>query len=142
VSGLNDWQARRVLSVFTYVDDLLRTVERLAREEDFSPFERERPDLSEEEADRVLGQVAILRSRMQEALARLDIEGPRRDRSARWRIQTALNVARMELLGLDAAALEGYGPVDRGAGKLLEELASELARLVEQTAEALAAPEE
>jgi hypothetical protein len=142
VSGLNDWQARRVLSVFTYVDDLLRTVERLAREEDFSPFERERPDLSEEEADRVLGQVAILRSRMQEALARLDIEGPRRDRSARWRIQTALNVARMELLGLDAAALEGYGPVDRGAGELLEELASELARLVEQTAEALAAPEE
>lgn len=142
MSGLNEWQARRVVSVFTYVDSLLRTMERLAREGGFSPFERERPDLSQEEAERVLEYVALLRTRMEDALRRLHVDPPPRDRSARWRIQTALNVARMELLGLDAAALEGYGAVDTRAGETLEELTSELIRLVERAAEALSAPDE
>jgi hypothetical protein len=47
--ALDENHVRRVLATFTYVDDLLGSVEALTHP-DASPFAKERPDLSPDEA--------------------------------------------------------------------------------------------
>lgn len=136
MSRLSEAQARRVLSTFGYVDELLREVEHLARE-DRSPFERQRSDVAPEEARLLLAQAARLRQEMLSTLDRLGLEPPSHKALARWSIQTALRFARIELEQLDADGLRGYGPVDEEAGDLLGAMTRRMAALAREAAAAL-----
>jgi hypothetical protein len=137
MTGLSDAQARRVLSTFGYVDELLRSVEHLANP-DRSPFERPVPDLAPEEARLLLTRTEQLRRRMLEALHELGLEPPPHRGSARWSIQTALRFASIELDKLDAAGLRGYGSVNPETGDLLGALTARLATLARSAAAAVA----
>jgi len=137
MAGLNDAQARRLAGTFAYVDELLRTIERLASRER-SPFERARPDLQPHEARLLLARTARLRQGMLSTLERLGLEPPPRRGSARWSIQTSLQFAEIELAKLDATSLRAYGSVEPGIGELVGSLTAELAALARDAAAVLA----
>jgi len=123
--GLNESQVRRVLSTFTYVDDLLRSVESLTHP-DPSPFARERPDLSPDECRLLLSFVSGARSRMIAALDRLEIPRPEQNLSARRSVSTALLFGEISLSELETRSLRGYGAIDEAAGAEVTALAADL----------------
>jgi hypothetical protein len=133
VGSLNENQVRRVESTFWYVDDLLRSVEALTLPEP-SPFAKERPDLTGDEARLLVSFVGLARRRMLAALDRLGIPRPQQHHSARRSVGTALLYAEIALSELDARALRGFGAVDPEAGGEITALAADLRELMRQGA--------
>jgi GTP-binding protein EngB required for normal cell division len=131
--GLNENHIRRILTTFGYVDDLLRSVDALAHP-DGSPFAREHPDLSPDEARLLLSFVSGARARMIAALDRLDIPRPEQSLSARRSVSTALVCGEIALSELEARALRGYGALDPAAGAEITALASDLQSLLRRGA--------
>jgi hypothetical protein len=105
-SPLNESQVRRIQATFWYVDDLLKGVEALTHP-DPSPFTRERPDLSQDEARLLLSFVGLARGRMLAALDRLGIPRPEQKLSARRSVSTSLTYAEIALSELDTRSLRG-----------------------------------
>jgi GTP-binding protein EngB required for normal cell division len=127
--GLNEHQVRRILATFGHVDDLLKSVEALAHP-DTSPFSRERPNLSPDEARLLLSFVSGARSRMLAALDRLGIPRPEQNLSARRSASTALLFAQVSLSELNTRSLRGYGALDQGAGAEVTAVAADLETLM------------
>jgi Dynamin family len=127
--GLNENQVRRIQATFWYVDDLLRGVEALTHP-DPSPFVRERPDLSQDEARMLLSFVSLGRNRMLAALDRLGIPRPEQKLSARRSVATSLQYAEVALSELDTRSLRGYGAVDPAAGEEITALSADLQNLM------------
>lgn len=127
--GLNEHQVRRILATFGYVDDLLKSVEALAHP-DTSPFSRERPDLSPDEARLLLSFVSGARARMLAALDRLGIPRPEQKLSAGRSASTALRFAQVSLSELNTRSLRGYGSLDQAAGGEVTAVAADLETLM------------
>jgi GTP-binding protein EngB required for normal cell division len=134
--GLNEHQVRRILATFGHVDDLLKSVEALAHP-DTSPFSRERPDLSPDEARLLLSFVSGARARMLAALDRLGIPRPEQNLSARRSAGTALLFAQISLSELNAPSLRGYGVLDQEAGDEVTAVAADLETLMRRGMELL-----
>jgi hypothetical protein len=126
---LNENHVRRIQATFWYVDDLLKGVEALTHP-DPSPFTRERPDLSQDEARLLLSFVGLARGRMLAALDRLGIPRPEQKLSARRSVCTSLTYAEIALSELDTRSLRGYGPVDPAAGEEITALSADLQALM------------
>ena len=124
---LNEHQVRRVQTTFWYVDDLLQGIEALTHP-DPSPFVRERPDLSQDEARLLLSFVSLARNRMLAALDRLGIPRPEQKLSARRSAGTGLIFAENALSEL--RSLQGYGAVDPVAGEEITALSADLQNLM------------
>ncbi len=127
--ALNEHQVRRILATFLHVDDLLKSVEALAHP-DTSPFSREWPDLSPDEARLLLSFVSGARTRMLAALDRLGIPRPERHLSARRSASTALLFAQVSLSELNTRSLRGYGALDPAAGAEVTAVAADLESLM------------
>jgi GTP-binding protein EngB required for normal cell division len=140
-SPLNENQVRRVQATFWYVDDLLKGVEALTHP-DPSPFTRERPDLSQDEARLLLSFVGLARGRMLAALDRLGIPRPEQKLSARRSVSTSLTYAGIALSELDTRSLRGYGSVDPAAGEEITALSADLQTLMRRGAALLREQEE
>lgn len=138
---LNENQVRRVLSTFSYVDDLLKSLEALTHP-DPSPFARERPDLSQDEARLLVSFISLARTRMLAALDRLGIPRPDQNLSARRSAGVALIFAEDSLSELDARSLRGYGEVDPAAGEEITALSADLQSLMRRGAALLREEEE
>jgi Dynamin family len=141
VGSLNDNQVRRVESTFWYVDDLLKSVEALTHTEP-SPFAKERPDVTEDEARLLLSFVGLARIRMLAALDRLGIPRPQQRLSARRSVGQALLFAEISLSELNAHALRGFGVVDPEAGEEITALSADLQALMRRGAALLREQEE
>lgn len=141
MGSLNENQVRRVESTFWYVDDLLRSVEALTLPAP-SPFAKERPDLTGDEARLLESFVGLARKRMLAALDRLGIPRPQQHHSARRGVGTALLYAEIALSELDARALRGFGAVDPEAGEEITALAADLRELMRRGAALLREQEE
>ena len=126
---LNEYQGRRVSSTLAYIATLLREVERLARLRE-APFERERQDLSDVEADLVLSFVQTARERMLGALDLLQLAQPSASLSARWSIVTAMRFMDTALSELTTATLSGYGTIDQESAAQVMAVAGALRDLV------------
>jgi GTP-binding protein EngB required for normal cell division len=126
---LNENQVRRIVSTFTHVDDLLKAVEAVTQP-DPSPFARERPDVTPDEARLLLAFVSLARNRMAAALDRLGIPRPERTLSARWSVSTSLTFAEISVSELDPATLRGYGALDPADGQEVTALAADLQNLL------------
>jgi GTP-binding protein EngB required for normal cell division len=126
---LNENHVRRIQATFWYVDDLLRGIEALTHP-DASPFVRERPDLSQDEARMLLSFVSLARNRMLAALDRLGIPRPEQKLSARRSVATALLYAEISLSELDTRSLRGYGALDPMAGEEITALSADLQSLM------------
>jgi GTP-binding protein EngB required for normal cell division len=126
---LNENQVRRVLSTFSHVEDLLKHVEALCHP-DPSPFARERPNLSQEEARLLVSFVVVARKRMLAALDRLGIPRPEQAISARRSVSTALLFAEIDFSELEARSLRGYGAMDPRAGEEITALSADLQALM------------
>jgi hypothetical protein len=126
---LNEYQGRRVSSTLAYVATLLREVERLARLRE-APFERERQDLSDVEADLVLSFVRTARERMLSALDLLQLAQPSASLSSRWSIVTAMRFMDTALSELTTATLSGYGTIDQESAAQVMAVAGALRELV------------
>ena len=133
MGALNESQVRRVQSTFWYVDDLLKSVEALTQP-DPSPFSRERPDLTGDEARLLLSFVGLARKRMLATLDRLGITRPEQRLSARRSAGTALLFAEISLSELNARALRGFGDVDPEAGQEITALSADLQALMRRGA--------
>jgi GTP-binding protein EngB required for normal cell division len=133
MGSLNENQVRRVLSSFSYVGDLLKSIEALTHP-DPSPFARERPDLSQDEARLLLSFVSLAWTRMLAALDRLGIPRPEQSLSARRSVSTALLFAEDALSELDARSLKGFGAVDPAAGEEITALSADLQNLMRRGA--------
>jgi GTP-binding protein EngB required for normal cell division len=129
VATLNAHQGRRVSSTLAYVATLLREVERLARIRE-GPFERERQDLSDVEADLVLSFVETARQRMLGALDLLQLARPSASLSVRWSIVTAMRFMDTALSELTTATLSGYGTIDQESAAQVMAVAGALRDLV------------
>jgi len=127
--ALNEHQVRRILATFSHVDDLLKQVEALTQP-DPSPFGRERPDVSPEEAGLLLAFANVARKRMIAALDRLGIPRPEQTLSARHSVGVSLLYAEIALSELDARSLRGYGAIDAAAAAEVTALASDLQGLM------------
>jgi hypothetical protein len=134
--GLNENQVRRILSTLGHVDDLLKSVEALAHP-DTSPFSRERPDLSPDEARLLLSLVSGARVRMLAALDRLGIPRPEQNLSARRSASTALLFAQVSLSELNTRSLRGYGSLEQAAGAEVTAAAADLETLMRRGMEVL-----
>lgn len=126
---LNPNQVRAVLARFTHVDQLLGSIEQVARSES-SPFAGKRGDLSPDEERLVLSFVAQARRRMLAALDRLGVPRPEPTVSARWSAQTALSFADIALAELGPGDLKGYGDLDLEAAAELDALVTDLRALL------------
>ncbi len=126
---LNENHVRRIQSTFWYVDDLLQSIETLTHP-DPSPFSRERPDLSQDEARLLLSFVGLARSRMLAALDRLGIPRPQQNLSARRSVATGLLYAEIALSELDTRSLRGYGAIGLAAGEEITALSADLQNLM------------
>jgi GTP-binding protein EngB required for normal cell division len=140
-SPLNENQVRRINATFWYVDDLLKGVEALTHP-DPSPFTRERPDLSQDEARLLLSFVGLARNRMLAALDRLGIPRPEQKLSARRSVSTGLTYAEIALSEIDTRSLRGYGAVDPAAGEEVTALSADLQTLMRRGAALLREQEE
>jgi GTP-binding protein EngB required for normal cell division len=140
LATLNANQGRRITSTFAYIDDLLQTVERLARAQ-ASAFSREQPDLSETEARLLLALVDTARSRMLATLDHLGLPRPEANLSTRWSITTALRFIDVSLSELTPQVLGGYGAIDRESATEVSAVASKLREVVAR-GRALLQPEE
>lgn len=123
---LNRAQALHVLATFRYVDELLASIQRVARA-DLSPFAAERLDVTVEEARSLDASVAAVRSRMLAALDRLGVPRPEPKISARWSVHMTYRFMETSLSELDAAHLRAYGPLDEAASRTVERLSADLA---------------
>jgi hypothetical protein len=141
VGSLNENQVRRVESTFWYVDDLLKSVEALTLPEP-SPFAKERPDLTGDEARLLLSFVGLARQRMLAALDRLGLPRPQQHLSARRSAGTALVFAEIALSELNTRALRGFGAVDPEVGEEMTALAADLQELMRRGAALLKEQEE
>jgi GTP-binding protein EngB required for normal cell division len=128
-SPLNENHVRRIQATFWYVDDLLRSIEALTHP-DPSPFVRERPDLSQDEARMLLSFVSLGRNRMLAALDRLGIPRPEQKLSARRSVSTGLLYAEIALSELDTRSLRGYGAIDPVAGEEITAVSADLQNLM------------
>jgi hypothetical protein len=126
---LNENHVRRLQATFWYVDDLLRSIEALTHP-DLSPFVRERPDLSQDEARMLLSFVGLARSRMLAALDRLGIPRPEQMLSARRSVATSLLFAEISLSELETRSLRGYGALDPVAAEEITALSADLQNLM------------
>jgi GTP-binding protein EngB required for normal cell division len=126
---LNENHVRRIQATFWYVDDLLRSIEALTHP-DPSPFVRERPDLSQDEARMLLSFVSLARKRMLAALDRLGIPRPEQKLSARRSVATGLLYAEISLSELDTRSLRGYGAMDPVAGEEITAVSADLQNLM------------
>jgi len=128
-SRLNPNQVNRVLSTFAYVDEVLQGIERLT-EARTSPFDAERSDLTDADAEFVRDLVARVRQRLLTALDQLGIARPEPRHSARWRIETSLGFIDIALSELNERTLPGYGAVNPVGAAELTALASGLRDVV------------
>jgi len=126
---LNENHVRRIQATFWYVDDLLRAIEALSHP-DPSPFVRERPDLSQDEARMLLSFVGLARNRMLAALDRLGIPRPEQTLSARRSAGTGFLFAEIALSELDSRSLRGYGELAAPAGEEITALSADLQSLM------------
>jgi predicted GTPase len=136
MSPLNHNQIRRVEATFTHVDSLLQSIEHVTRGS-LSPFARERPDLTPDEARLIESFITLARARMLGALNRLGIPRPEGKLSARWSAGTALTFADTALSELGASDLAGYGAVDAASAAELEALAMDLRSLMQRARQVL-----
>lgn len=134
--GLNLAQARALKAAFAHVSDLLEGVLRIAQG-DITPFDRQRPDLTPEEAKDLTEVVPAIRTRMLEALAQLDIPAPAADRSGRWTIRTALSFADLALSEVTPAELVGYGSIDEEAAQSVTGVVTDLRKMIAEAQDAL-----
>ncbi len=141
MGSLNENHVRRILSTFSYVDGLLKSVEALTHP-DPSPFARERPNLSQDEARLLLSFVSLARNRMVAALDRLGIPRPEQNLSARRSVSTGLLFAEIALSELDTRSLRGYGAVNPAAGEEITALAADLQALMRRGVALLGEQEE
>lgn len=118
-TGLNANQVRAVVTRFAYMDGLLTRLEELARGA-VSPFDRERPDLTPDEAARIGEFVTLARTELAMALDRLGIEHPVPDGSARWSAKTMLTFAEVALGDLTVDFLRGYGKLGTETAAIVE----------------------
>jgi hypothetical protein len=125
MSMLNPNQIRHVVATFAHVDSLLQAVERVTRT-GLSPFAPEQPDIADDEARLLQSFIAIARARMLGALDRLGIARPVPNLSARWSVDTSLNLSEISLIDLDGEHLKGYGAVDEAAASELAAFAADL----------------
>lgn len=130
---IHENHARRILATFTHIDQLLESVENLARPNP-SPFSRERPDMSEKERKQLVSFVKRARERMLAAFDRLGIPRPEPGLSARRSVATSLLYAEIALAELDVATLRGYGPLDERTAAEIRELAEALSRVMQEGA--------
>ncbi|MDE3151237.1 MAG: dynamin family protein [Gemmatimonadota bacterium] len=124
---LNASQRRNVSATFSYVDGLLRKIERVAAGEP-SPFAAERPDLGPAEVRLLDAVVRSVRDRMLLALDRLGIPRPRAALSARWSVETTLNFADIAVSELNETTLRGYGALDPSDGAEVAAVGADLRR--------------
>lgn len=131
MSKLNEFQGQHVETTFTHVDRLLIAVEALTRAT-ASPFARENPDISPDEARFLVAFVQQMRTRMIAALDRLGLPRPTPAMSARNGADVTLRFAEVALADLSAKSLRGYGPVDADAGMEVNALTSDLKELIQR----------
>jgi hypothetical protein len=129
--ALNGAQQRSVSATFAHVSKLLEDVERLAHAEP-NGFDRERSDLTAEEARRLIGLAAEVRARMLEALEALGVPGPEPDGSARWNARTLLLYAGIALSELEGTGLRAYGELADQDAERVTSLVRDLRRVVER----------
>jgi hypothetical protein len=129
VQTLNPAHARAIRATFKHVSELLEQAARVARG-DVGPFDRQRPDVSREEADRLAALVEEIQARMIRVLERLGIAGPEPETSARWSIRTALLFSDIALSELSPEALRAYGALGEAEGAAIDAAARELRQLV------------
>lgn len=137
--GMNAAQARAVTATFTYVNELLDGVVRIARGE-LTPFDKQRMDLTPEEARSLEDMVAVVRQRMLDALVGLGVSEPEADGSARWGVRTSLFYADMALSELTERHLRAYGAIDDGAAQAVAAAASDLRGLITEVAMVVGGP--
>lgn len=128
---LNPNHVRRIASTFTYVDGLLREVERLARLEP-GPFAREQADVGPTEARLLLALVETARGRMLLMLEHLGLPRPKANLSARWSIVTALRFIDIALSDLTEGTLRGYGTIDTGSASEVAAASAELRGVIDR----------
>jgi len=126
---LNSAHARAIRATFKHVSELLEQATRVGRG-DMGPFDRQRPDVSRAEADRLTALVEEIQVRMIRALERLGIAGPEPETSARWSIRTALLFSDIALSELSPEALRAYGALGEAEGAGITAVARELRELV------------
>lgn len=131
MSRIGENHARRILATFTHIDQLLESVENLARL-DPSPFSRERADMSERERKHLVSFVKRARERTLAAVDRLGIPRPEPGLSARRSVATSLLYAEIALAELDVATLRGYGPLDEVTAAEIKLLAEALSRTMQE----------
>jgi GTP-binding protein EngB required for normal cell division len=129
---LNESQARRILSAFVYIDQLLREVARLAHAQGtmHSELAPEQLDLSSTEGRLVGSLVETARRRMLATMHVLGLPRPKADVSARWSVITSLRFVDISLSELTAESLGGYGALDEESAAMVTAVASELRELV------------
>ena len=128
---LNESHARRILSTFIYIDQLLHEVERLAHAQGtpHSELAREQLDLSSTEARLVLSLVQTARDRMLVTMDHFGLPRPKADISARWSIMTRFRFVDISLSELTAEAMRGYGAIDDESAAEVTAVVSELREL-------------
>ncbi len=136
---LNPAHARAIRATFKHVSELLDQATRVGRG-DVGPFDRQRPDVSREEADRLTALVGEIHERMLQALERLGIAGPEPEVSARWSIRTSLLFSDIALSELSPEALRAYGVLGEAEGVAISTAARELRELVGHAMQAVQDP--
>ena len=136
---LNESHARRILSTFIYIDQLLHEVERLAHAQaaPHSELAREQLDLSSTEARLVLALVQTARDRMLATMDHFGLPRPKADISARWSIMTRFRFVDISLSELTSESLRGYGKLDVESASEVTAAAAELRELIARGLELL-----
>jgi hypothetical protein len=134
---VNAAQARAVTATFAYVSELLGEVLRVARG-DVTPFDRQRMDISPEEAALLEDVAKAVRGRMSEAVVDLGIPAPMPDGSALWNARTSLHYADIALSELTPHHLRAYGAIGDAEAREVAEVADGLRKMIADTHAALA----
>ena len=133
---LNASHARAVRATFAHVSELLNGAVR-AGNGNAAPFDRQRADISRDEALRLEELVRRIHAHMLQALDLLGIERVEPDVSARWAVRTALMFSDIALSELSPQGLRGYGQVGEAEGALIVRVANDLRDLVARATEAM-----